>query len=180
MKGIASTLCVLSVALAAQPPKDVTGWGKIKWGMRVDEAKVALGDQAKPESEGSPYTTYPSKLRLQGVQIGNETGYAQIQTRRESDLVCMVTLVAAPPGAEKTPGQRAAIFEELKAMLVEKYGPPVNSDRKPSGSGFVDATVTWIFPSTSIRLLWSDESKYHIGHVAIEYKSVDKKALDTL
>ena len=69
-------------------------------------------------------------------------------------------------------------------MLVEKYGAPKTSDRKSVGSlsssEDIETTVFWSFPSTSITLTWSDYARYHVGYVKIEYKAVDKKALDTL
>ena len=180
------TVPVLFVVLTAfaQPPKDVAGWGKVKWGMTVAEAKAALGDEATPEPAPNPHDTYPTKLRLRNVQIGLGTGTVNIQTKQDSDLVCVVTLLASPPAVEEAPGERAMLFERLKAMLIEKYGQPKASDRSPiaslSRTESVKTTVLWSFPSTSITLKWSDDAKYHVGYVSIEYKAVDKKALETL
>jgi hypothetical protein len=53
MKLVTCALCFVSLA-PAQTPKDVAGWGKIKWGIKVAEAGVAYGDQAKPEVRVNP------------------------------------------------------------------------------------------------------------------------------
>jgi hypothetical protein len=46
----------------------------------------------------------------------------------------------------------------------------------------VDSTVLWVFPSTSVTLLWSEGTnpKHDNRYVEIEYKAIDKKALDVL
>jgi len=40
-------LTLVTAVAVCQPPKDVDGWNKIKWGMTVKQAKSALGDQAR-------------------------------------------------------------------------------------------------------------------------------------
>jgi hypothetical protein len=183
MRLIVAALLVV-VAVFAQPPKDVAGWGKIKWGMTVAEAKAVLGDEAVPENAPDQHFTYPTKLRLLNVQIGAGTGTVKIQTKQNSDLVCVVTLLASPPAVEEIPGERPMLFDRLNGMLVEKYGTPKTSDRKSvrslSGSDSIETTVFWSFPSTSITLRWSEAPRFHVGYVSIEYKAVDKKALNTL
>jgi hypothetical protein len=172
-----------------QLPKDVTGWGKIKWGMTVAQATALLGDTVIPENAPAPNITmaaldpYPAKLRLQDVQIGLEHGTVAIQTKQNSDVVWVVTLLASPPAEETYPGRRADVFDSLHEMLIEKYGSPTIFDRKSfasSGSSEnIVTTVVWTFPSTYITLKWRDGA-YHVGYVSIEYRAVDKKALDTL
>jgi len=155
--------------------------------MTVAEAKAVLGDAAILVNAPDPNSLYPTKLRLQDVQIGLEQGDVTIQTKRNSDVVCVVTLLASPPAEEKSPGRRAEVFDSLHEMLVEKYGAPAIFDRKSVASIVANedivTKVVWSFPSTYITLRWSDDAwnaRHHVGYVSIAYKAVDRKALDTL
>ena len=103
----------------------------------------------------------------------------RIRTKQNSDKVCVVSLLASPVAVEEVPGARSQVFDGLKAMLAEKYGKPTYSDTKSEGTD-IEFKVVWSFPSTSITLTLSDEARHHVGYVSVEYKAVDKKALDIL
>ncbi len=172
---------VLSLtAVAFCQPKDVEGWSKIKWGMTVAESREAIGKQVSdPTDAPGPNFVLINKFIVNDVKIGDIVAKAAVQTARNSDVVSAVTIEAA--GLDETPGKRADTFSTLKRLLIEKYGTPKNEDRKQDGRGDTDSTLLWIFPSTSITLLWSESSgRYGIGYVTIRYKAVDKKSSDLL
>jgi len=68
-------------------------------------------------------------------------------------------------------------------LLVEKYGAPTNEDRtnnfdyanKPDGTRTV---VIWALPSTTIKLLWSEQSKS--GSLFVEYTPPNRKFLSRM
>jgi hypothetical protein len=185
MRLIAPALFVVLTA-AAQTPKDVAGWGTVKWGMTVAEAKAALGNGAIPETGvGDPRDFYTVKLRLEKVQIGRVNAIVNIVTKKDSDFVCAVTLL---PTIESTSVptahiQAPALFEDLKQMLIEKYGQPKTSGAVTDPgilSQGVRTTAFWSFPSTTITLIGEHSEKYHTGFVSVTYEPVDRKALDKL
>lgn len=111
--------------------------GKDQMGYDSGPSKTALGPGAAPESTPDPHDTYPAKLRLRNVQIGVGTGTVNIQTKQNSDLVCLVTLLASRPAVEEVPGERARLFERLNGMLVENTGsrrPPTKSQPEASAA----------------------------------------------
>ena len=174
-------LTLVTAVAVCQPPKDVDGWNKIKWGMTVKQAKSALGDQAIEDAPlpNSPDTLFVDRLIVKGLQIGNIAAPATVMSKRGSDLVSHLNItcdVSMEGGLEAI---RADTFSHLKALLIEKYGKPKNEDRKPGIlASEIDTTVLWIFPATSITLLWSESPT--LGFVTIRYKPIDKKALDVL
>jgi hypothetical protein len=74
---------------------------------------------------------------------------------------------------------RREAFERLRALLIEKYGAPTNDDATTERDHLLK-TVIWALPTTTIALTWSESSRHQLGYVSLEYKAVDKKALDTL
>ena len=161
-----------------QPPADVKGWGKIEWGMTVQEAKAAYGSQA----ENSTVVPGPSfiaidRLTIPGITIGSAKATASIQTKRESDKISSVAIQVG--GETDTSAVRARNFDETKKLLIEKYGQPKTEDRKPD-NGYMRSTVLWMFPSTSITLRQVESQRFDIGYVSITYEAIDKKALDVL
>jgi hypothetical protein len=161
-----------------QPPADVKGWGKIEWGMTVQEAKTAYGSQAETSTVvPGPSFTAIDRLTIPRINIGDAKATASIQTKRESDKVSSVAIQVGDEA--DTPTVRSGNFDDTKKLLIEKYGQPKTEDRKPD-SGYMRSTVVWTFPSTSITLLLVESQRFDIGYVSISYEAVDKKALDAL
>jgi hypothetical protein len=161
-----------------RPAADTNGWGKVRWGMTVAEAKAALGDDAVVSTVvPGPNFTLIDRLTIKNVKIGDITASASIQTGRNSEVVCAVTINAAE--MRDLASSRARTFDSLKRLLIEKYGAPKSEDRKPTGRG-VEMAAIWTLPSTSITLRWYEIPGSDLGFVTIEYRAVDKKALDVL
>ncbi len=160
-------LVAFAVGLFGQaPPKDVDGWGKIKWGMTVAQAKSEYGDQAQSsDDEGSVDAKYVQKLVIKSFAVGDVRMRVSIETRPNSDLVKQVGLMMAGPSDTASAG---FAYNYLKGSLTQKYGPPAiqGKDTEP---------VIWSFPSTVIRLSISE-----YWGVFLDYTATDQKARDAL
>lgn len=170
---------IAAASVADCQPKDVDGWGNLKWGMTVVEARSALGDQAsKPTEKPGPNFILIDRIIINRLDIGSLKVRAAVMTNRDSEVISAVRIEAAMGHDPQVPA-RGDIFTNLKTMLIEKYGSPKNEDRK-TDKGDIDSTVLWSFPSTSITLAWTEVPQYDLGYITINYKAVDKKALGVL
>ena len=159
--------------------KDVQGWDKVKWGMSVAEVRAAYGSRASEPLAGSVKN---DKLLISDIHIGEITASADIYTATNSDKVVSAE-IAATGWSGITGSGRQSIFGMLKPLLIQKYGTPRCEDRVPDfDGGFIDSTLLWVFPSTSVKLRWSEDTSpgHNNGFVSIEYKAIDKKAVDAL
>jgi hypothetical protein len=117
----------LSLALVAQTsaPKDVNGWGKLKWGMSLAEAKAITPQHVTVDQFELTITLYPSH------SDSKKLGKIDLDRLLNDD----------PAGT----------YNSLKTLLIQKYGQPTNQERQDSG-GKTRNTTVWIFPSTIITL----------------------------
>lgn len=163
---------------AIQQPIDIEGWGKVKWGMTVEEARKATAEfQSEPPEIPGPNFTFITKIVLGSVPVGDLHCKVSIQAKRNSETIVAVTLTTGP--VDEPPSFRATAFDTLKRLLIQKYGQPKSDDRRAE-SGHVVTVVLWNLPSTTITLKRSEGSRYGIGYVSLQYAAVDKKALDII
>ena len=157
-----------ALALPGQAQQaDVNGWGKIRWGMTLDEAsKVYIIDRHEDND-------YWSQLIAQPMVIGDLTMRVSIAARHGSQEVSRVRLTTNIGGRNAQDD-----FDTLKAQLIQKYGPPIDGETRAEGTNNV-RTFLWTFPSTSIRLTVT-ENKDGQGRIEVEYNATDKAALDLL
>jgi hypothetical protein len=141
--------------------------------MTVEQAKTAL--------QGSPLETVfipilkktpVPRLRVHDVHVGDVKLGAAVATAHGSEEVNAVVLVSY----STTQKARAAEFDTLKRLLIQKYGSP--KSEKVSRDVGVDKTVLWTLPSTSIRLTWTESTTW--GQVIVQYDAADRKSLDLL
>jgi hypothetical protein len=180
-------LCVIAIALvalariaAAQvPPKDVSGWGKIKWTMTPSQAKAVYGPDlhepvGKPPSGCAVLVKGPEPrcLVIDSLPVGEVTLRAVLSTG-ESDHLRQVALYL-PSGTKEN-----GAFGTLLNGLTQKYGSPAHRDSKVVGTEKRES-ATWIFPSTTIELYWGREELVDFDFLSLTYKAADKKAQDTL
>jgi hypothetical protein len=164
---------VFAVTLLGQaPPRDVDGWGKIKWGMTLADARQAY---VIDRNEDNNIWT---QLLTQPVDVGDITMKVSIGARHGSDQVSRVRLWMNFGLRDSAPLASAKDFDTLKILLIQKYGPPVDGETKTDGTDAV-RTFWWAFPSTSITLTLSQAQKCG-GRIELDYLATDQKALDTL
>lgn len=174
-------LLALCAAVAdAQNRPQPQGWGPVTWGMTVAEAHAALGPAAVPATDRpGPNIVVVDRLLVPGIAIGGLTARAAIQTARESDRISAVTLDLA--GLDASPRRRAEAFDQVKQLLMQKYGRPKDENSRRTPEGDTEHTVVWNFPATSITLTWQETTpRYALGFVTLRYQAVDRKALDIL
>jgi hypothetical protein len=185
---VASVALIFAPAMAAPifaQPQDVSGWGKIKWGVTIDEAK-ALYPDLRPiqETRGTGQALIFNDFELDPSQAANITFYAE-KTMGITDILLMFTKVGGKVGGmdiESLPGSlpaktRREIFDDMKKLLLEKYGAPKSDENRIEG-GFERTTMIWIFPSTLIEFQLSQSVRYaQLGRLSISYRSARKNPL---
>ncbi len=156
-------LCV-SVALAGiallgqTKPKDIDGWGKIKWGMTIAEARSAYGMSKSGKNE-EQRVFLEQKIKVGDIDLS-------VEIAAKNNRIAKVELSDLPAGSSD--------FDKIKTLLIQKYGTPASQESKIADFG-VHATALWTFPSTSIFL------EGRGGDVVfLSYTATDKKALDVL
>lgn len=168
-------------ATAQVPPKDVTGWGKVKWGMTLTEVKSAyrpsilneFPGQAASCSEYPMHYCVPDRgpfLEMSDpTEIGDIKMHVKIQAAYKSTKIIGVELsdLIGKNGPDN--------FDTLKALLIQKYGAPSNQETKIDEIGAHVRSILWTLPSTAILLTIRQEAT-----LFLEYKATDKKALDKL
>jgi hypothetical protein len=167
-------LVAFSVALMGQaPPKDVTGWDKIKWGMTIAEARAAYAVSAPTEA-----TEYWTALSIPDVVIGDIRLKAVVEARHGSDQITLASLFMSFGLPKDAPLAGPEDFETLKTLLTQKYGKPASDDTTQNVNTH-DRTIIWTFQSTSISLKLS-QFEARLGSISLRYEAADKKALDKL
>ena len=150
--------------LGQVPPRDVDGWGKIKWGMTAADASQAYVIDRHEDNE------FWSQLIAQPVEIGDITMRVSFGAKHGSDQISRVRLWMNSASTQD--------FDTLKTLLIQKYGPPIDGETRTEATGGV-RTFLWAFPSTSIRLTLTQDQKSQ-GRIDLEYAATDQKALDAL
>jgi hypothetical protein len=59
------------VIALGQVPKDVNGWGKIRWDVTVAQAKALYGAHAQESNGGGNSTKYTEKLVIDNFSVGD-------------------------------------------------------------------------------------------------------------
>lgn len=152
--------------------RDVDGWGKIKWGMTLNDASQAY---VIDRHEDNPVW---SQLIAHPVEIGDFTMKLSIGARRNSDWVSRVHLWMNFGSRDSDPAASAKDFDTLKILLIQKYGPPIDGETKTGATDSI-RTFLWTFPSTSITLKLTEDQKAG-GRIDLEYMATDTKALEAL
>jgi len=173
-----SAILLASTTILAQT-KDTDGWDKVKWGMTVEQAKSAYGDQVEDSTivPGRNFVVI-DRLTVPNVKIGDVEMSASLQTPRGGDQITQIS-ISLKADMQAPMLLRTHAFQRLKELLIEKYGRVTNEDRTTERDDLTN-TLLWSLPSTTISLIWRESTRYQLGYVSLIYKAVDKKALDAL
>jgi hypothetical protein len=172
-------LIVITAASSAYgqvPPKDVFGWGKIKWGMTLADVKSAYKLPAStnefPETKAECFhqpmdyclPDRGSHFSMDAVDVGDIHMGVTVEAAYGSTKVANVRL-SDFAGASKN-GVGIRDFDALRIMLIQKYGPIANQETKLDEIGARVTTVLWTFPSTAIILSLREQSVVYLEYRA--------------
>lgn len=142
MKILITALLLLGFThiVQAEPPADVDGWNKLKWGMTEAEVAAAFPNAA-------PFEHPNSSKCMRAIDPEDVLGY---QFRIVLIFDCetkTLSNVSMGPSGLRTRVVAVGIMEKVLDELKAKYGPPTKTKQSKTG-----ATFTWIFPSTKIEM----------------------------
>lgn len=150
-------------------PKDVDGWGKIKWGMTLEAVQAAYGPSEVKEIKRLGDTL---SLNLNSVKAADTDLHVYVYAPSLSDQVRKVELSVVVTSAKDR------IRSALKTLLIEKYGAPTNEEAEHNtGFGIFESRSLWIFPSTSIILLTGGTYESSAWMIRITYEPRAKSVL---
>jgi hypothetical protein len=167
-------LAAIVLPLLPGQPKDLNrepdadGFGNIKWGTTVAEAKAAFPNLQEPDRSELASGAFEERLIQPVLMIGSVEMTVSIQTKTDSDLITRIVLKLAP-----FVQQRKAAFQFLSNNLVQKYGKPSHHDTAIR-SRMKEERKVWVLPSTTITLDWHVESASKLRLVDITYEATDK------
>ena len=167
---------IAAVALPLLPgqPKDLNrerdedGFGNIKWGMTVAEAKAAFPGLREAGRSELTSGGFEERLIQPVLMIGSMEMTVSIQTKADSDAITRIVLKLAP-----FVQHRKTAFQFLTNNLIQKYGKPSHRDTAPRGR-MKEETEVWVLPSTIITLDWREEPTGKFRLLDITYEATDK------
>jgi hypothetical protein len=146
--------------------RDADGFGNIKWGMTVAEAKAAFPGLREPERSELTRGAFEERLIQPVLMIGSVEMTVSIQTKADSDVITRIVLKLAP-----FVQHRKTAFQFLSNNLIQKYGRPSHHDNSPR---MKEETEVWVLPSTTITLDWREEAAGKFRLLDITYEATDK------
>ena len=168
-------LATLAVGLLPGQPKelnrelDADGFGNIKWGMTIAEAKAAFPGLREPERTELTRGAFEERLIQPVLMIGSVEMTVSIQTKTDSDLITRIVLKLAP-----FVQHRKAAYQFLSNNLIQKYGKPSHHDTAIRRR-LKEETEAWALPSTTITLSWREEAVGKLRVLDITYEATNSK-----
>jgi hypothetical protein len=165
----------LAVPLLSGQPKDLNverdadGFGGIKWGMSVAEAKAAFPGLGEVERSELTSGAFRERLIQPVLMVGSVEMTVSIQTKSESESITRIVLKLAP-----FVQHRKAALQFLSNNLIQKYGKPSHHNTANHGH-LKEETEVWVLPSTTITLNWLGESGSKLHLLDITYEAVNKR-----
>jgi hypothetical protein len=167
-------LAAMALRLLPGQPKDINqerdtdGFGNIKWGMTVAEAKAAFPGLSEPGRTELASEAFEERLIQSVLMIGSVEMTVSIQTKVDSELITRIVLKLAP-----FVQHRKTAFQFLSNNLVQKYGKPSHHHIAMRGRA-KEETEIWALPSTNITLDWRQEAASKVWLLDISYQATDK------
>lgn len=165
-------LAAIALPLLSGQPKDIErdadGFGNIKWGMTVAEAKAAFPSLREPERPELTGGGFEERLIQPVFMIGSVEMTVSIQTKADSEAITRIVLKLAP-----FVQHRKTAFQFLSNNLIQKYGKPSRRDTAPR-SRKKEQTEVWILPSATITLDWRQESQGRFQLLDITYEATPR------
>ena len=192
-------LAAVIAAPVSGQPKDIDGWGNIRWGMTLEQAKTQLVGSPVRETkdeEGVPTLVIDNFQIYDGLVAEVHINARAKDPRGIWDISLEPTVIGKlvikkDPNTDRADrvieGARRQVFDHLKRLLIEKYGDPKSNETRQDNQYALNpqevTTVLWVLSSTSIHLhlvvpTRFDNPRYRLpGWLLIEYTVVEKSAL---
>ena len=152
-------------AVAATEVTDTDGWNGAKWGMTVAQVKSSVTYPIERDFQfryaGKPSTLFRTvdPFKMLEVPVWGSFLFSA------DDKLISIELRIDAHFLNSTRSQ-SELFGRFKQWLMEKYGKPTFTDDN-------GRTAVWTFPSTSIRLQWTELGS--APFIGVTYNQVDKK-----
>jgi hypothetical protein len=168
-RGLGLAVILLSGIALAQQPADVHGWGKVKWGMTLEQIQKLYPEakpyQPKDEAERKAMQfSDESALVIPTIDLVNtkfEVNFVGKGTNKQIVFVEIYSRAGVTEGA----------FTELEKQLKREHGEPALKNDK---DGWFERT--WMLPSTKIELWFHEALQREPPAVGISYSPADKRA----
>ncbi len=165
-------LVTLSVSLAgAEPPKDVEGWRQARWGMTESQILEAFKGEAirLDKVDKSPGDNLYASVGIINFNISGKLFYVRFLMDDYNKVLKRIYITY----------KKASIidFNNLKTMLIDKYGQPQSVDKDKDSYGNIYG-ATWIFATTIIELRLAEITGHN--YINLVYRAKDKGDSDKL
>jgi hypothetical protein len=167
-------LAAIALPLLPGQPKDINrerdadGFGNVKWGMTIAEAKAAFPGLREPDRSELTSGAFEERLIQPVLMIGSVEMTVSIQTKADSDIITRIVLKLAP-----FVQHRKTAFQFVSNNLIQKYGKPSHHDTTTRGR-MKEKTEVWVLPSTTITLDWHEEAADKFRLLDVTYQATDK------
>ena len=158
------------VALAGEPA-DTHGWGKVKWGMTLDDVQKVYPEakpyQPKTENERDWLkASDETVLEIPSIDLAHTKFEVNFLAQGPDKQIMMVEIYSRAGVTERT-------FAELEKRLKLDHGEPASTSDK---GGWVERT--WMLPSTKIELWFHGTLQKEPPAAGISYSPVVKGTRD--
>ena len=148
--------CFLALSPALGAPQDVKGWQSFTWGMTDEQiVRAGGGDVQRQERAWAPQRQFYVDYSVPALKLQDMQFKVWFQMDPATDTLNEIRLIDKSPALGQGAPRRRE-FDELEALLTQKYGPAqlrTDLDEGRSlGMPMVTLTRTWAFPTTSIEL----------------------------
>ncbi len=168
-----SILTFLNGKTCLSQPKDITGWGRTKWGMTEKEVMKAMGKSASHLLPNEQRAQQGSYVPILGdpVTIGGNQFHPEFVFDEGTKRLRAVVL-----RCERTTDLSTDDFNKMEELLVAKYGITRLTNFQ-HGTGSLKKESAWTFRSGSVRLVlidWGTGMQLLFVKYAVESPGKDK------
>lgn len=165
-RGVGIAVILLSGVALSQQPADVHGWGKVKWGMTLEQIQKLYPEakpyQPKDETERKAMQfSDESALEIPGIDLANTKFEVNFVGKGANKQIAFVEIYSRAGVTEGT-------FTELEKQFRLKHGEPSKNDK----DGWFEHT--WTLPSTKIELWFHGALQKEPPAVGMSYSPVDR------
>lgn len=159
MKLLAIFLCAFSFLVsgqAAAAPQDVKGWQGYSWGMTGEQiARIGGSEITRGERWWPPKREFYVEYAGPTMRLQDMTFSVRMHMDPKTETLSEIRIVDSAPALGQVAPQRAK-FDQLEALLTQKYGPAqLRTDLDESRDRVMPSVAfarTWAFPTTTIEL----------------------------